>query len=119
MATTKTSQNTSVGESLTPCQKIQRQLKADYAKLDMWQAELNAMLGDRNSSLDEISKLQDILAYLNQDLVRLKAEKRKNNCPEENTSGFATDNQTILSTSSVRRKDRFALAKSDVSVGLK
>ena len=110
MATQKPPLNVSAQGSVMPCQAIQNKINAKLSQLDMWQGELEILLSDSNSDIKEIGTLRDVLDGINKDLVKLKTEKRVLNCPDQEKFKIATDNQTIISTSSVRRKDRFALA---------
>ena len=113
MATQKTSTDTNspaAQASATPCQRLQNQVKAKESQLDNWQNKLEFLLGDVDSDLDEIRTIRDVVTDLNKDLARLKAEQRQLGCVPEEKAVFSNDNQTVISTSSVRRKDRFALA---------
>jgi len=109
MATQKKTSSSSTGQ-ITPCQEIQNKIDAKNYQLTIWQSELEFLLDDSESDIDRIGTLRGVVEDLNRDLSRLKAEQRQNNCVSEDKSVFSNDNQTIISTSSVRRKDRFALA---------
>ena len=109
MATQKKISSSAIG-SLTPCQIIQNKIDAKNYQMEIWQSELEVLLDDPDSDIDRIGTLRGVVEDLNRDLSRLKAEQRQNNCVSEDKPVFSNDNQTIISTSSVRRKDRFALA---------
>ncbi len=109
MATQKKSSPSTIG-SFTPCQEIQNKIDAKNYQLGIWQSELEILLDDPESDVDRIGTLRGVVEDLNKDLSKLKAEQRQNNCVSEGKPVFSNDNQTIISTSSVRRKDRFALA---------
>jgi len=96
--------------SVNLCQDIQNRIDLKINQLDIWQNELEILLDDSESDIDRIGTLRGVVEDLNRDLSKLKAEQRQNGCIVEEKPVFSNDNQTIISTSSVRRKDRFALA---------
>lgn len=96
--------------SVSRCEDIQIRIDNKTNQLDIWQNELEFLLDDSESDIDRIATLRGVVEDLNRDLSKLKAEQRQNGCVSDEKPVFSNDNQTIISTSSVRRKDRFALA---------
>lgn len=109
---TDPSSQESRSSSITPCQRVQSQINFKDDQLTNWQSRLDFLLSDVDSDISEIGTLRGVVEDLNRDLVRLKAQQRDLGCVTEERSLITNDTQTIISTSSVRRKDRFALALS-------
>lgn len=106
MATQKTPpENLSRSINTTPCQSIQNQIDTTNGVLGDWQDKLNYLLSDTESDLDDIRTIQGIVESLNKELSNLKAEQRRLKCPTSEASELPQDNQTVISTSSVRKKD--------------
>lgn len=107
MATSKTLP-AAIG-SISICQQIENQINAKNTQLNNWKYKLEILLNDTNSDLDEIQAIRGIFEEINKELLRLKAEQQKQGCQSGGSSEVTNDNQTVISTSSVRRKDARAL----------
>jgi hypothetical protein len=94
---------------LTPCQVIENNINTKNTQFSIMQGRLEALLNDANSDLSEIQTARNELANINKDLFKLKDEQRSQGCPTSTTTENLLDNQTVISTSSVRRKDAKAL----------
>ena len=109
MSTTPSTTPPSTG-GLTPCQVIENDINKKNNQFKIMQGRLEVLLNDANSDLSDIQTARNELANINKELSRLKDEQRKKGCPSSTTTtGISLDNQTIISTSSVRRKDAAAL----------
>ena len=106
---TQKSQSEFSQQSVSPCQNIKRQIKNKISQLNTWSSKLEILLNDAESEINEIDALGKLIKNLNKDLLNLKEEQRKLNCIEDEIPKLLDDNQTIISTGSVRRKASKAL----------
>lgn len=103
--------------TLNDCQQIQTRIDDKTKTLNNWQSELDLFLANTNmKNVKEIRGVMDIVEHLEEDILELKAEQRRLGCLVQSLA-LSPDNQTIISTSSVRRKDAKALEIIDHKVG--
>jgi hypothetical protein len=95
---------------LTPCQEIENKINAKNTQLNNMETRLNSLLNNRASDLTEIGIARNEVTIAKKDLSDLREEQRKLGCPSSTAvTEVSLDNQTVISTSSVRRKDLEAL----------
>ena len=99
----------SAAAKLTACQALENTIKKITNQLTIMEGRLDILLNDANSDLSEIQTARNELSHLNKDLLKQKDEQRKQGCTPTGTPEILLDNQSLLSTSSVRRKDSRAL----------
>jgi len=110
MANPKTSSDNHPNEiHNNPCHRVQHQIRSKKDQLYIWKSKLETLLNDENSDIGDIGNLRHVVRDLYESISSLKAEQRRLGCLNGGSSGISQDNQTIISTSSVRRKDARAL----------
>jgi len=102
MAKSKTS-HIAVGY-ITPCQNIQNIIDLKNDQLDISQEKLDTLLLDKSSDSIAIQTFLDVIKNLNKELFNLRVEQRRIGCLPGGILEVSQDNQTVISTSSVRRK---------------
>ena len=112
-------QTDSSRQSVSPCQVINRKIENKMNQLNTWSSKLEILLNDSESEIKEIDALGKVIKNLNKDLLSLKDEQRKLNCIEDENPKILDDNQTIISTSSVRRKTAKSLQIIDIKKDIK
>ncbi len=95
--------------SLTPCERVIQQIDYKNNQFNIWSDELEALLNDARSDIDRIGTLRDLVQDLDREILKLKAEQIKLGCLSLGSAELSQDNQIILMTSSVRKKDNQAL----------
>ncbi len=89
----------------TPCEELKSQIEKTNKQLNDWQKNYDALLDYPNDdNVDKIIKLGGILDKLRNKLQQLKADQRRLGCLNPEAPQISYDNQTVISTSSVRRK---------------
>jgi hypothetical protein len=88
---------------IDPCVDLQKKIETKNYQLSNWQAELEVLLNDPNSDVTKIGIIMNTIDMIRRELVLLKTDLKKNNCAGE--TEFSQDNQTVISSASVRRKD--------------
>lgn len=95
--------------SANPCQNLLLHINRKHNQLSEWQEKLEYFLDDVDSDLDEIKTLQGLINNLDKDLLKLKAQQKQLGCVTDSKAVLSNDSQSIISTSTVRRKDARAL----------
>jgi len=95
----------------TKCEELEKELIKEDTRLNSFEEKLDNFLSDPESSLEEISNVTGYIITLKKEIEQLEAEQRKLGCFQVEPLTISFDNQTIISTSSVRRKTNADLSK--------
>lgn len=95
---------------VTECERLEERLRKFQNRLLKVESEKEILYEDQNFKIDHLNALNTEIDQINREITKIKTEQRRMGCFND-TSSFFLDNQTIISTSSVRRKDTKALEK--------
>jgi hypothetical protein len=102
--------------SVTTCEELSIRLFKKNRQLFGWQERLDEYLENTDSDVGEVISLSALVENLKKDILQLQSEQRKLGCVVDEPE-ISYDNQTVISTGSVRRKDARALARNQFSTG--
>jgi hypothetical protein len=97
------------------CEELEKKLHEHNSRLYKFEEKLDDFLSNSESSLEEISNVTGYITILKKEIEQIEANQKKLGCFEEEKPTIAFDDETILSTSSVRRKTRADLAKTVIA----
>jgi len=96
-------------KSHTKCEEIETQIAATISDMETWQYRLEKLRRENPPVFEHIHEARATVEDLKNDLSRLKAQQQSEKCLPGESTGTFQDNQSILQTSSVRKKDSRAL----------
>jgi hypothetical protein len=96
---------------LADCAKIQSDIDSITLNLKKWQVNLESLRNASPPDYDAIRTARETVEDYSRDILVLKAQQRTQGCIPGGSLELSQDNQTVISTSSVRRKDENAKKK--------
>ncbi len=100
----------SKSRQLTECQWLELKLQKFQHRLNKIESEKENLYENPDFNVEHLNAFNMELDQINREINRIKTEQRLKGCYDDTTVLFR-DTQTIISTSSVRRKDTRALEK--------
>jgi chromosome segregation ATPase len=107
----RTPTRASKSSTQTKCEELETELFKQYTRLNNFEEKLDDFLSEPGSSLEEISNVTGYIVALKKEINQLEAEQRRLGCLQVEPPTISFDNQTIISTSSVRRKTNADLSE--------
>lgn len=99
----------------TRCEELEEELLSRNSRLEKYEEKLDEFLSGSEATLNEISNVTGYINTLKKEIDQLENEQRKLGCLQEDRLSVSFDNQTIISTSTVRRKTNADLTKTSSS----
>jgi Tfp pilus assembly protein PilN len=96
-------------KSSSSCEKIKSEIEVAQELLDQWQRNLLNLRKVNPPKFEDIRTARETVEDCKTELLRLKTQQQSMDCLPEESSILFQDNQSILQTSSVRKKDSRAL----------
>ena len=100
---------------VSECKRIRKRIARKAEHLFTLESRLDDMLDNFDTDTGELYNISELIKSTRADILRLQSEQQKLGCRKERSPEISYDNQTIISTSSVRRKDSKALSRTPVT----
>jgi hypothetical protein len=104
-------QDTNSDSKTTECKRLKMRFLRKAEHLLTLESRLDDLLDDFETDSSELYNISELIKSTRQDISRLQNEMQKLGCQKEKPAQVTYDNQTVISTSSVRRKNSKALEK--------
>ncbi|CAN5740499.1 hypothetical protein BH11BAC3_BH11BAC3_37650 [soil metagenome] len=112
-----TDQNQNDNSRQFKCDCLKKEIEESKNSLNELRKHMISLIN--NNDFDQLAKISPGTSFFENDIAGKEAEIRKLGCVETESPQRLDNNQTIISTSSVRRKDRFALETTSAAINKK
>jgi hypothetical protein len=107
-------QDTNTRSKKDHCKKLKSKLGRKIDHLYNLESRLDDLLDGFETDSSEMYNLSELIKMTKHEILRLQKELQRHGCFEDTRSEVTYDNQTVISTSSVRRKDARSLSRTPV-----
>lgn len=91
------------------CKSLAEELETNKNSLITLMKELNSVISGKPSKYGNLDTINNAIKIIGNSNLEIEVKRRDLGCPDEENQKIFIDNQTIISTSSVRRKNQKAL----------